>query len=383
MIDKDGNIVVDRSGVETRLLCKQKRYLSRDYDTTGITSPAGRYEADFGQALHTELHRGMVDKAGMDANKLSASVYEAVQKNLAPFKNDDHARHTRREQSCLASLLVRKWLDVRWPLIQLDHRLIEAEREQAVVFDPHVYLPKPIAGIMRPVKMLFRPDTIFERSDGMIFSMDFKTASRAGDDWSIHHSQSLQTYLYSAAMREIYGDKYGGIWYEGLVKGYREVDNARSSKYQGYTIQYGSPLYAWYKNGKKCKYVSGAQRDFAFERDNMGWRAFVNSISPEELLITTLPSNPHDTALVVGQMIVNENAYQADLDIIQECPVGSPQRQFYEQVIIERNFHACYKYGAKHPCEFVRICHGGPTREEIQQEFIPRVPHHTGEQEQQ
>jgi hypothetical protein len=378
-VNKHDSIIVDRSRVETRLVCQRKRYYGYDVNGTGWAKPGHKYEAAFGNAIHTAFTRLLSgDAEATVQTQLQEDVHHAVRTQVP-----DHTAHTLQEQADLARYLVQHWWTRRWPTIRQDYTVLETEQEHQVTFDPFIYLPRIIAETLRPITMLFRPDVVLQRNDDqMVFAMDYKTTSRASDDWAVHHEQSLQTHLYSAALSEHYGPSYGGIWYEGLVKGYREMDTARSSPFMGQVIQYGSPLYGWHsKQGVIGKYAAGSTRVY-LPMHHHGfdtWYAEVGSKEP--VLVSTLPVLPMGWQQTVAQMILNENHYQQQVETIQQYQTDRTVQEWVADALMQQNRTACYKYGTKHPCEFVDLCHGQLTTDDVATVYEARVPHHEGEHE--
>lgn len=227
----------------------------------------------------------------------------------------------------------------------------------------------------------------------MLFIQDFKTTSNASSDWNTNLDNSLQSNLYIGAAEVSYGEHVGGIYYEGLVKGYRQMDNAKSSPYQGIPIQYGSGLYGWtnsphrYQEGNKSgilgpKYVSGYKRiflptnfgtaahdEFFDQMEKAGW-------NPREFFPSTIPWRPLDIGQIIGQTIINENEFQGCLDLWESAPDNSPEKAYYENFLFEKTLGNCYKYGSRNPCEFVDLCHGKIHEDEIGTIYEPRIPHH-------
>ncbi len=378
MANSDGPIRIDRSRIEARKLCTRKRYLGYDRDGTGYALDGNKYEAEFGQILHTVMSDVLNgDEVNTALSQNYGDISTAVLTHLPVYTD-----YTIREQQWLLWALVRQWVHHRLNNIRANYKLVSTEVEHLVTFDPRQYLPEQLAGSMRPIELMFRPDAVFEREDGVLFVMDFKTTIRGSDDWALHHERSLQTYVYTEAMKVLHPDRqFGGVWYEGLVKGYRELDTAKSSKWQGEVIQ-RCPLYGWEKNGELCDYKPGAQRAFVPEYFRYDpphtWQHIAQQ--PANLwLVNTIPSNPYDSSNIIGQIIVNENTYRYDMDMVESWPRGSYNRDVYENIMMEQDFHACYKYGSKHPCEFVQWCHSGLDEEAKMQVYKPRVPHHDNE----
>jgi hypothetical protein len=218
------------------------------------------------------------------------------------------------------------------------------------------------------------------RSDQLLFIVDFKTTSQASEDWNITLDNSLQSHIYCTAAELLYNDPVGGMIYYGLVKGRREMDKAKSSPYQGKVIQYGSPLYGWKdRQGKvSSDYTAGKTRQKLFDVDDTGDELLgkIKSAygSYTKWFPSTIPWKPQDSGHVMGQIIVNENRYANDLEMYNNA--NDSVKVYYEQTLFEQNFNQCFKYGTKHPCQFVQICHEHIHEDEMKMIYSEREDHH-------
>lgn len=380
-------IKTDRSRIEARQQCRSKRLYGYHWGGKGIAPKSSRYEAAFGIALHEEMSDLL--KAHQ---RLNSRPYLAVSKHLEPALNNltegmdgAHRHHAVTEQQALMSGLVNGWRLNRLPHIIHQYEILTdyVEKEYEVEFKPEDYLPGDIAQYYQPVVLMIRLDCLLrDKVTGELVILDFKTASQASEDWSINLDNSLQSNLYIAAVEKITNKPVSGVMYEGLVKGKRELDKAKSSPYNGQIIQYGSFLYGWKdKTGNVHKdYVSGRTREFIPEHHPPGHAVeFFDTLrkmgyKPEAYFPTSVPWRPLDINQIVAQMIVNENDYHQTLDLCNA--EEEPIRSIKLDVLFEKSLSMCYKYGSKHPCPFVDICHGKLSEDEIRIQYEERIPHH-------
>lgn len=376
----------NRSMIETRQTCKRKRFLSHHYNGIGVEKVGNKYEAAFGTLVHEALAASLM-LGGVDHKALKESI-KALEDIIhkMTFPSDEHLRHLVREQTSLLCLLVHGWCRYRMPSILAEYGVESVEQEKLVTFHPQDYLPANIASLMRPLALPLRCDAVLKKRDmenvGVV--LDWKTTSRASDDWETALSNSLQSNLYIAASEVINPHMYwDGIAYEGLVKGRREVDKSKSSPFCGMVIQYGSFLYGWKKNGEIRPYVNGASRVFLIDEcEGATWEGALDYLETvhqnmREYFPNVLPHRPMDHAAIVAQQIMAENSFTNDVEDYEQIP--SPMRWEYQTRLFEQTLSACHKYGLKHPCEFVDVCHGGLDENEIVGMYQPRVDHH-GEQ---
>lgn len=388
-----------RSQIETRHKCWKERFLAYHKNKTGITKRGSKYEAAFGVILHDWMNciLTLVKDTNVSAEVYIHSYFTSHQKDFNkeitkaisdayPNIPRDQWAHMVDEQQALLGFLVFGWVQKRLPRILREYEIIDVERETEAIFEPAKYLPEGLAAVMQPLRLPIRFDCVLkQKSTGLLFIMDFKTTKNANEDWNINLDNSLQSNLYIEAAEIIYKEHCGGIFYEGLVKGYRQVDNAKSSKFRGTLIQYGSALYGWrnMKTGEVgVKYVTGYQREYLAlgktTGEFYGYLADLN-VDTEEYFPNTVPYKPLNIPMIVAQTIVNENNYANTLEMYNEFPPAHPQKDMYEEILFEKSLGNCFKYGTKHPCQFVDICHGCLGEEEIAIQFEPREDHHKRE----
>ncbi len=373
-------IKVDRTRIETRQRCTQERRLGFHYNGIGLSKIGAKYDAMFGQAVHTALAKILLGGDPEEAiNNACDEVTLAVNTCFS-----EPSSHFLNEQLWLIEFLVCGWVKYRLPHVATHYVVESVEKETEVVFQPSDYLPNNLAAIMRPLKLSLRLDCLLRRKDdGLLHVLDFKTASKVSEDWNTNLDNSLQSYLYINATELLYKEPVGGIMYDGLVKGYREVDRAKSSPFNGQMIQFSSPFYGWEKNGKLAKYVNGAQKVFTPKflkaDDGHDFIRKYEAATSETLSAyfpSTIPYRPLNIGNIVGQVIVNENEFQNNLEMLESALPNSPEKAAYENVLFEKTLGSCFKYGSKHPCQFVEICHGGIHEDELINIYEPRIPHH-------
>ncbi len=387
------SIYADRSRMVTRQKCKRERYNGYHRDGKGLAKKGGKYAATFGILMHNALATMLISGKILSADdriKFRRELETAVDDSYKAMLSESALQHMKLEQWWLFDLLQYGWSFYNLSKIVKEYEIVDVEQERSVEFLPADYLTQQLAAIMRPLKFPLRLDALLkQRSTGMMFIMDFKTASQASEDWNIGLDNSLQSCLYIEAAEKILGEYVGGMIYSGLVKGKREVDKAKSSSFTGMTIQYGSFLYGWQaKDGKIYKdYVAGRQRVFLPGTNSVATVAeafdYLNKLGfkMQSFFPITIPWKPLNSALVVGQQIVAENTFQADVELLEEVGRNTPAGQLAEAVLMEQSLDGCYKYGARHPCSFVELCHKGLHPDEIKQMYEPRESHHTTEME--
>jgi hypothetical protein len=370
-----------RSQIVTRHRCRRERLLGYHFGGTGLEAKGGKYEAKFGQILHSLMADCMTYKywPGASAHRWAAELEDLIRKDFCDLERA-HLDHFVEEQRWLLLLLGYGWCTLRMPRILREYEVVSVEQEHTVTFDPNKWVPSNFASFSRPLVLPLRFDVVLRRkADGLLFILDFKTATQASEDWNINLDNSLQSHLYTVGAEMLYSEPIGGISYEGLVKGRRELDKAKSSPYQGQIIQYGSFLYGWRdRNGKVSKeYATGKQRHFMPSKrlvedvwadlQQAGWN--LSSFFP-----STMPWKPLNSGFVVAQVIVNENDFTNNLEMWQAAE--GPEKLWYEQMLFEQSLDSCFKYGSKHPCQFVPICHEGLCEDEINLRYAAREDHH-------
>jgi hypothetical protein len=368
----------ERSRIETRQKCVKERFLGYHYDGQGLTKKGAKYEAAFGAIVHNALAFALTNPKDAQHDPFWSFPFRVkIKEAVLTHLGEPEGSHTCTEQIALLRFLVEGWIKQRLPYILKEFEVMEVETEMHVVLLPEKYLPTPLANTMQPVHLPLRMDCLLRRkSDGLLFILDFKTTGRASEDWNVNLDNSLQSHLYITGAEEIYGEPVAGIFYEGLVKGYREMDKAKSSPFNGQVIQYGSPLYGWVKDGIIGEYKPGAQRAF-LPTKYVDFRGFINSVpNLREWFPSTIPWRPLDIPKQVASVIVNENVFHHNLSTYNSIHVGDPNKEMYENVLFEQSLGNCFKYGARHPCQFVEICHNKLSPDAYSSVYDKREDHH-------
>lgn len=369
-------IVTNRSKIEARLQCHHKRHLGFELDGSGLTPIAGAYETEFGILFHKAMDRMLM---GEDLSDVTYELSDVCTRL-------GMSTHQCSEQIDLLNFLCDGWFYLRYPKLMKQYSIVEHEKETVVRFDPFDYLPTALATLMRPIDLQLRRDVLFrDNFTGALVVGDFKTASRASQDWNNNLDNSLQSHLYIEATTIQFPDDYvSGMFYEGLVKGKREIDVAKSSRFNGQVIQYGSPLYGWSKNGvPQLSWSKGCERVYIGYKPHSRWREYNDfGHDPMKNFMTTIPFKPLGTRELIAQIIVNENTWESNKEFWNALPDGHPEKEQYRQVLFERNLNHCFKYGSKHPCAFVDICHSAMERDEIYKLYKKREDHHGSNAEQ-
>lgn len=378
------NIRSDRSRIQTRQKCERERFLGYHAKGTGMAKVGAKYDAEFGAMLHELLADVLVNDGIM-----SSVVWESVSKRLevavgaafGKLYTEKTLQHICREQWALLMLFVHGWVKFRLPFIKKEYDILEVETERTVVFKATDYLPMNVAQYQRNLELPLRRDAVLagKTDPQLMYILDWKTTSRTGSDWETGLQNSLQSNLYIAGSEELNSDAYwGGIIYEGLVKGRREVDKANSSPFKGMPIMYGSFLYGWKKDGVvSATYKTGAQRVFLPDAKEGGtWSEvleYIGTIHPlNEFFPVCIAYRPNSHKAVVAQQILAENDYANKLELYNSIP---PPEQWHYESLFEQTLDGCYKYGSKHPCPFVDVCHGGHQLEDGTL-YEPRTDHH-------
>lgn len=386
-------IRTSRSAVETRQLCDHKRFLGYHRGGQGIVKRGTGYEKDFGIIVHEAMKNVLLPYVGPNRPEVMAPSYhpgqECVDLGELILVDYNGSTHMVEEQMWLLKFLVEGWQRYRLPHILRRYTILDVEREETVKFTGDKYLPANLAAIMTPFELPLRLDMRLERKLDKVMEIgDFKTARSAGEDWNVTLDNSNQSHLYTEGVEQLYSRYCGGIFYEGLVKGHRQMDNAKSSEFTGQVIQYGCPLYGWRDKKGEChpSYVNGRVRVFlpnALNWETIGqlfdwWNAETDTLA--EYFPTTQSFRPLDSAAIVGQTIVNENRFQRDLDTYNALDEEHPEKELVKNVLFEKSLNSgCFKYGPNHKCEFSDICHGRMSEEEIVMQYEQRKDHHTDE----
>lgn len=327
---------VDRSRIETRLHCVQKRYWQYDHLGTGITLEGPTPHADMGTMLH----------AGLEVLLRSQGDVEEAVSGLD---------HTDQDVWYIVEGMIRGWHAMRYPRIIEEYDIVSLEQEHVVL------LSQRWVGL----EQMLRKDALLRRkADQQLVVMDYKSLSYYTESWDVLMENSLQTLLYVKAAEVLSNERVAGVQYEGMIKG-RLVEG-----------EWESP-YVWlYTNGEEfqSKYTArkgwrkAKVREFFTPKE---WHEHLKGLGTLERLFQTVPPRrplDHVVEEIVAQTEREEYMYAAAL------AAPSVKRAF-----LTKNVTHCFKYGTRYPCQFYGLCFGSENvmdSNEVPPGYVARVPHH-------
>lgn len=254
-------IVTSRSKISTYQTCPRKCYwtycAANGSATPGWERKRHALPLVTGIFVHQGLEQALKGVSASEAASGARAAYmtEVTARGLAVEEGTDEASVVD-EQAAHVEALVLAWCRVRLPKWLSEYELIEVEVEDRVPLSDDVTLA-------------VRADAIVRRKyDHRMFVVNFKTVAQADDRWlkSWEVDMQLMTELLAAERR--FGQVFGGVIIEGLIKGRRmpeknsvgDVTGYRDTTplLYGYKIDANPPLtpleYAWEYTRRKGWY---------------------------------------------------------------------------------------------------------------------------------
>lgn len=377
-----------RSAMIARQDCPRLRYLNYHSGPmrTGIERKSRSLPLLTGIHIHAAhaylLNGDPIDLVVARMKEEFTAEYHA--KGIKLSGGNPDALHTFHEQMFMLEVMLRAWHYHRMPKILAEYTPLLIEKEWEWEMAP---------GVVQPLRL----DVIMERKgDNLLHALDYKTTSYASESWMQSFEVNDQTLSYSLAIVEEFKRPFGGMLYEGLVKGAYRTDTAKSSPFCGKKIQstplcYGykfdgpdGPVYTSdYTSKKGWVKVAGWDEMSAEEWFNL-------LIKPDPVLLTKLfvPIPPIEPVMATAQKWRRQQAYQElifyrNLNEL-EAATDPVEKEILLDMYFPQNFGRCYKYGADHACSMFGICHvAGNTAELALEEgdYEVRIDHHAIEEE--
>lgn len=393
-------ITTSRSAVSAYQACPRKRYLG--YEAANGTDTPGWERRKHALPLATGIyvHEGLEKLLG------GASATSAAEDAQASYRAEVEARGLAvedgtdealviEEQAAHVQALVLAWARVRWPRWQDEYELVEVEQEDRVALSDDVTLA-------------CRSDAIVRRKlDGRLFIINFKTVGQADDRWLRQWEVDMQLMTELLAAEHRYGQEFGGVIIEGLVKGARvavdqwlkEVrgDDAkdrvalyidRSRLLYGYKCDANPPLtplqYAWEGTTKKGWYKFRTWREDFWQQ---GLSTATQKMSSLEYWINWLPEEVVESQFVVVPPIYRDRL-RIDSKVRQITAMERRIAEGVERLQLEphskpelldeyfpTNEHSC-TYPSR--CAMYEACYEGNVAEDMLGSglYLPRVDHH-------
>jgi hypothetical protein len=299
------------------------------------------------------------------------------------------------EQSALIEGLVRGWVKVRLPRILEEYTVVSVEEEMEWEMAPGIIQMLRLDGLLR------------HKGNGLLYILEFKTASQTGYSWQLGWEKNIQFMSYTQAVREITGEECGGVIVEGLVKGQRRKETSASSPFSGRTLQNSPFCYGYATTVKGTDF--DVVLDVSWSRGSrkvlipfvMPLKAWVEELHSSGLLseqfVSVPPTNPLPKQILRWrrQTIAGETRFMMALAEVQENDALLAQareegKQRIVAALIDRreellDFHFpqhdnhCHRYFGS--CGFMEACF----EEDVAEDPIGsglyqvREPHHTTE----
>ena len=380
--------LIDRSRVDTREACPRKRFLNYDYPVNG--QPTGLQP----EKPSLPLISGIAIHAAHARLLLGEPLEEVLTSTLGQYREEltthglaglDVTQDVVLQQSMLLEGMLRLWALRRLPVLLRDFRVVSVEQGWRYELAP---------GLQQTLRL----DALLQRyDDGLYFVKDFKTVKYPSEVWAAKFEHNLQTCLYVQAVKDrlpgLTGDpaaQFGGILYEGLVKGAFKTDTAKSSPWYGQRIQHSPYTLAYALTGEdgltvyQTAYTSKKGWRKVRPYDHMSMKDWVENHlqwdeqTCQELFIDVPDICPptYELERAKRQVVREELQYLKQRDTFLEMSPDASGAEEYLDLFAPLRTDTCSKYGQEYACPFMSVCFNQGARPLEDGGFVPRVPHH-------
>ena len=369
--------LIDRSRVVAREECPRMRYLTYDFEGTGVESDSQALPLLAGIAIHSAHARLLM---GESVDQVVTDVIGSYKVEMAArgLLGIDVTEALIREQSSLLEGMLRMWTKVRLPALLADYDVMSVEKAWRWTLTP---------GLQQSLRM----DAILRRKDtGLIFILDFKTVSYPSEIWGEKFEHDHQTLLYVQAIEEEVGEPVGGIIYEGLVKGLFKKDTSFKSDWFNQKVQL-SPYTMCYmaeegEAGRTFQTPYTSKKAYRKVRpyDHMTMTEWVdylieNEPSTVEQLFIIVPEilPPAAERIELKQQVIREELSYFDQLARYNAMEDGLEKDTFLDILAPKRRQRCFKYGLDNKCVFAAsVCFNQGSHPLRDGGFRPRTPHH-------
>jgi hypothetical protein len=380
----------DRSRIVARQECPRLRYLNYHLGGMGLEPRVARIPLVSGIHYHqalAEIVKGVEPETALAAT-VTKFTDEINERGLATIADED-LDFIRHEQVALLGGIVRGWVYIRLERLLDEYDIVDVERE--FEFEPEPGL----------VAMLRFDLVVRHRATGLLYLGDFKGMAYAGEDWAKKQEHDAQWKLYLEGAEAFYQERVDGVFIEGLVKGSRKRETARTSPWLGKKLQQ-SPYCYGYTDGTafQAGYTSRKGWNKTPSWEAMAHREWFDRVltNPDDLtfnladqFIAMPPICPPkaERKRWLRQVVHQELLWAETVRVVEamhdDMLAGDMEIAAFEDtldLLVPQHDSRCVKFGWDNACQFLNtICYNaGALSDPIGTgDFLPRVPHHAGE----
>ena len=363
----DFPILYDTSRAKAYLDCQRKRWHGYEYPTGLSINGLERL------TMNVALSTGIYEHIALDALLNGVEVESAVETACGSYRAEVKRRgleldiptegsYVVEEQAALVEGLARAAAIVVVPKLLAQYELLETEREDQRALDAE-----------RSVVLMARTDAVLRRrSDGLLFVLNWKTASTAGDAWAEGFETDMQTVSEPYAIEPRLGERIAGVLVIGLIKGKQMPEKDGD----GNIIRWrqSTPLIYAYKklanppalpeDTYRYDYVKNWKKSPIWEDERYTVKSWVESLPPEVLeaqfqWVPPITRNERDVEHWRQQSIAREHDVRAKAEASRQAYPEHREQMLDE--LFPQNTEACQRFGKRHRCAFYGICWDGQT----------------------
>jgi hypothetical protein len=401
-------IASDRSRCADSEKCMRLRYWRYEHNGRGLERPGEWLDPLMGTAVHDGIESYLTGSIVQGAVAHSLETMHAARRSgpIHVFRANTDFEADWSEALGMVELLVRGWIAARGAQLLKDYEVIATEREFHVDF--------PVGG--RTVRFLVRPDILpRRRSDGGLFIMNLKTASRVDQKWREKWRYDMSTFTEMLAVESELGEHVSGVIMAGLVKGSRKDYPMGSGNYhwespllwpwkrEGGSINADEwyPRYEWHcvgphkmGNGRPCPgdkdhRLSGVHKANVAKEYPGGpaaWIAFLvendlEFLENQFVELTPIMRSPYEMETWKRQVLPRELEIRERRDYLMSSPAGVAGDPVHDD-LLDKWFPMSTSDGNciwPSPCQFKDVCWGNLDIDDPESGFVARDPNHPTE----
>jgi len=349
------------------------RFLARHWQGKGLQTIRRHIPLVVGQIVHEALAGFWLHSEQPHTDVVHDAVAKHADELLLAVAHDTPDTTAQawivQEQVWMISALTVLWATHRLPALRQEYDMVSVEEETTFSLTERIDIP-------------LRMDAISKRKgDGALFILDYKTTGYVGEGWADEFQHSLQTLVYTYALAHATQQYVGGMIYEPLVKGKREL--MRSGPWQEWLTQNSPLCYHWKGPTGERLYTWTNRKGFV---KVAAWEEFATvgeflAQLPQEVALKVLGTT---TAFMPDPLVAKTQlqtiAYREEEFLTKvESVLGLPpdEQPAVILTLFEQNHDACVGWRGR-KCQFYDVCHTnyGLTDPMGLGQFEPRVDHH-------
>ena len=357
-------LLTDRSRLGTYGVCPRKLFWTYYWGGKGVVQADEPLPFLFGNAIHTGLESLLIGHQTLEqAREAGIRTFSGLPPFLAA------------EQAWLFSCLIELWATHRLPDLRAEFDFIKVE--------PEILWELGSENGTTVIQMI-RPDLLARRTaDGGLFYVEWKTTGYGEDGWSKKWEKNAQVLCNALALEETLKEPIEGVMIEGLVKGRRQLEWRKSSRFQGQMLQQSPLCYTWeLTDGSLSRtWRAGATHMPVWEIPGITPEGWTGGFEPVKFLRPVLPIIPDRDDMASWRESAKWKMLSIQEGLERVASAKPEEKRKVAARYFPQNFEACYPFGFGSRCPCFDLCFTPGVRQDpLSQGYVLRTPHHEAEQ---